>query len=110
MIVILIFVASAAVCINLFVKAFEFSTDSEDLTKAVLKAESAVESFKATPEDVKESTIYYDKDWNETDGEKKARYSLSIVPEKDGDLYTCHVIAYRNTKTLYELTAKRCIS
>lgn len=48
MFVILVFTISAAVCTNVFVKAYSFSNRSEELTIAVIKAESAIEAFKAS--------------------------------------------------------------
>ena len=83
MFVILVFTIAAAVCSNIFAKAYSFSTASKDLTMAVLKAESEAERFKAGTLDG--SALYraisarpiveeqgFDKDWRKTqspDGE-----------------------------------------
>ncbi|MDR0519095.1 MAG: hypothetical protein LBG82_03470 [Clostridiales Family XIII bacterium] len=47
MVVILIFSIAAAVCTNVFGKAYAISEESKALTMAVLKAESLAEEFKA---------------------------------------------------------------
>ncbi|MDR0596370.1 MAG: hypothetical protein LBG50_02400 [Clostridiales Family XIII bacterium] len=62
MVVILIFSIAAAVCTNVFGKAYGFSEESKDLTMAVLKAESIAEEFKAGGAD-KGGELLFDKDW-----------------------------------------------
>jgi len=45
-IVIFLFTLSSAICINIFAKAFIYSTDSENLTESSLKVMAVAETFK----------------------------------------------------------------
>jgi hypothetical protein len=93
MFVILIFTVSAAICTNIFAEAHKLSSDSKELTMAVLEAESAAEIFKADVtsgdsvwDEVSYSGpngfMYFDKDWQDTT-EDKAYYTLSHTPAAD---------------------------
>ncbi|MDR1292564.1 MAG: hypothetical protein LBJ91_04105 [Clostridiales Family XIII bacterium] len=74
MMVILIFAIAAAVCTNIFGKAYGFSTQSKALTMAVLKAESIAEEFKAgkTPG----GDAFFDKEWKPVADEGSAAYII----------------------------------
>jgi hypothetical protein len=84
MVVILIFALAAAVCTNIFGKAYEFSTQSKALTMAVLKAESIAEEFKVgtTPG----GDILFDKDWKPAADEGSAAYIIRSDVTADGDM------------------------
>lgn len=90
MVTILIFSLCAAICASVFVKAHSFSTRSEDLTMAVVKAQSAAETFKAGAEDAKQQTLnrdgvyteYFDEDWERISGddaEVKAAFGIYMT-------------------------------
>jgi hypothetical protein len=82
MVVILVFSLAAAVCANIFSKAYGFSTESKALTMAVLKSESIAEEFKAglTPD----GDLYFDKDWKQVAGADTAAYVISSDVTADG--------------------------
>jgi Tfp pilus assembly protein PilV len=107
MIVILVFSISAAVCMNIFVKAFNFSSDSENLTRAVLQAESALEEFKANPQAAEERAMYFTEDWVQTGSPAGASFVMTVTPALDGNIYTCDVKITQGGAELYALSAKR---
>jgi type II secretory pathway pseudopilin PulG len=75
---IMIFAIAAAVCLKIFVFANQISTESTELNRAVIAAQSSAECFKATGGDLSKTaallnksytagdtlTQYYDQDWN----------------------------------------------
>ncbi|MDR1042540.1 MAG: hypothetical protein LBL54_01385, partial [Clostridiales Family XIII bacterium] len=84
MVVILIFSLAAAVCTNIFGKAYGFSTDSKALTMAVLKAESIAEEFKVgkTPD----GDLLFNKDWKPVTDEGSAAYIIRSNVTEDGGM------------------------
>jgi Tfp pilus assembly protein PilE len=123
MFVILIFAISAAVCSSIFAEAYGVSTRSEELTMAVVKAESAAEEFKAGEGETAKAleagngghvVRFYDQDWNPINEEGKAMYALVLRPgasELNGvrtcDIAVKKVPATGATKEIFRLQAKR---
>jgi len=114
MFVILVFSVSAAICSDIFAKAYKFSSDSKDLTTAVLKAESVAEEIKAdvlsnTTDEEKTTPvyakIYYDKDWQDS-SEGDSVYTLTRSPSWHGDVLTVIVQVDRGDEHIYDITVQ----
>jgi len=75
----MIFALTAAVCLQIFVGSHQISSESSNLNRAVVRAQSAAECFKATHGDLEETARllnghfskdqnaafqYFDSDWN----------------------------------------------
>jgi type II secretory pathway pseudopilin PulG len=84
MMVILIFSIAAAVCTSIFSKAYGFSTESKDLTMAVITAESMAEEFKAGKEP--NGDMLFDENWKATTDEDKAKYFIRPDITEDGEM------------------------
>jgi hypothetical protein len=114
MFVILVFTISSAICANIFAKAYNFSTDSRDLTNAVIRAESAAEIFKADSDSgaSEEAIVYYDAEWRELDTEGGAYYALKLTPVIDGNLCIANVTVTKlkgNEKEIFSLDAVKYV-
>jgi len=123
MFVILVFTISAAICTNIFAKAYTFSSESKNLTTAVLKVGSAAEEIKADvlgkqeaySADAQavngENTLptyppsYYDKNWEETT-EANAVFTLSSEPEWNGHILEVSVGVVKNDEEIYSVVVK----
>jgi len=95
LIVIAVFAICAAACISIFTAAYFYTNDSAAASKAIVKAESAAEVFKATGGNVAVAAdilggttlstdsgmiVYYDKEW-QICGIIDASYLLSLVTD-----------------------------
>jgi len=122
LIVIAVFAICAVACISILTAAYFNASDSKATSHAVLKAESAVESFKMTGDDfaslaniiggtttvtglgsagVATVAVYYDNSWSVTDAEN-ASFALYLVIESaqnigDYDLIKGHVTVEKIT-------------
>jgi Tfp pilus assembly protein PilE len=105
MMVILVFTVSAAICTSIFVKAYKFSEDSEDLTMAVIKAESVAERFKAG-ENRDSDELYFDEDWEAVSSGNGSDFKIVLSPSKQGDMSVCAIEVYRGAESLYSLEVK----
>jgi Tfp pilus assembly protein PilE len=110
MVVILIFSVAAAVCTNIFAKAYEFSTESKALTMAILKAESIAEEFKAGQ--ATDGDVLFDKDWKPAEDEGSAAYLIRSDVTADGDMKVMDISVERTARAgasaegVYELQVK----
>ena len=100
----MIFALTAAVCLQIFVGSHQISSESSNLNRAVVKAQSGAECFKASNGDLKETGMllgghftegsnavlqYFDSDWKPVDkipGPADAGYTLEVrrVSEQAG--------------------------
>jgi Tfp pilus assembly protein PilE len=105
MVVILVFSIAAAICSNIFAKAYNFSTDSKALTMAVIKAESAAEAFKVGA--YNGDAQYFDEDWK-TSTEDKAVYAIRSETAQEGALDVCRITVTNDDKEqlIYDLEVK----
>ena len=99
LIVIAVFAICAAACVSILTVSFIYARDSRNMSRALLAAESAADSFKALSGDVSQTaevlngfvyfgaggdtlTIYYDENWQaicRTDTDN-VRYFLRMLP------------------------------
>ena len=103
--------------VKFFTSANTMSRQADDLSKGLIKAESAIELAKSfSPEEVakelggklddskesKEIVAYYDKDWMKTEPDKDWKYSLSVQmtgnANGNGVLWDINVTVNRNDK------------
>ena len=105
MVVILVFSIAAAICTSIFAKGFQFSAQSENLTRAVIKAESAAEVFKNNPSSASESEVFFDKNWEPMTTNIEAAFTIKLQPSSDGKLYSCiiDVINNHDDKSIYSI-------
>lgn len=92
---ILVFAICAAACVKIFVGSYIIASESKDMNKALLIAESAAECYKAAAGDVGEAaaildgnvsaaakgyviTVYYNKQWQECE-EDQAAYVMRLT-------------------------------
>jgi hypothetical protein len=110
MVVILIFSLAAAVCTNIFGKAYGFSTESKALTMAVLKAESIAEEFKAGK--APGGDLLFDKDWKPAADESSAAYRIRSDVTQGGDMKVMDISVEKTARSggaagdVYELRVK----
>ena len=111
MFVILIFALSAAICASVFAKAHSFSIRSEDLTMAVVRAESAAEIFKAGMGGADQQALehdgsfteYYNGKWQRIWGDdvkERAEYVvvMTMMPDNDLPVQACEMDVRRFSK------------
>jgi Tfp pilus assembly protein PilE len=107
MVVVFVFTACAAVCVSIFANSYNMSNRSEDLTNAMLRAESYAEKIKAAPDDM-DGTMYYDEEWKLSD-EEESRYSMQVRGNVGGvgadALYEYDIKVYKKgtEDAIYEL-------
>jgi Tfp pilus assembly protein PilV len=107
MVVILVFTISAAICTSIFAKAYRFSEDSENLTMAVIRAESAAEAFKASSDDERSpGELYYDESWKSVASKDDACFQIVLSPSKQGNLSVCDIGVYKGDENIYNLEVK----
>ncbi|MDR2157425.1 MAG: hypothetical protein LBO81_06580 [Clostridiales Family XIII bacterium] len=107
MVVILIFTIAAAVCTSIFAKAYSFSSDSKNLTMAVIKAESAAERFKASKgAGGQPDALYFDKHWQAVASERDAAFKIVLSPSEQGGMSVCDIEVYSGDKSIYNLEVK----
>ena len=99
-VVITVFAICAAVCVNIIVTSYLMTMEAVDTKNALITAESAAESFKATGGDTRRTTeilsesissyfsdnailIYYDNNWKPS-GEAQAYFVLQLI-KNDAD-------------------------
>jgi len=98
LIVVAVFAICSAACVRILASAFITARESRDKSYAVLAAESAAESFKATAGDLGRTavmlgaasgysdadgtvTVFYDRQWHAC-GSREANYRLRLVSAK----------------------------
>ncbi len=128
MIAILLFILSAAICIQVFVKAHTIEVKSTNLNEAVLASESVAEIFRSEEDfemllsDTLQADkladdrfqIYYDKNWEIT-SQSDSAYVLEVTLSEETNFQIGNIIVARNTKDesqskstpIYELTVKK---
>jgi type II secretory pathway pseudopilin PulG len=93
-----VFAAASAVCVQLFARAALISRQSTDLSRATLCAQSAAESFKAAGGDLPQVGLLlgagelsggrlalgYDRDWLLAEGGAAPVYLLTLTPGQTG--------------------------
>lgn len=114
---ILFFAIAAAVCTNVFVKAKQTGVQSTDLTNAVVASQRAAETFRAEHGDPQAAgarlgaadagsrgfTLYFDRDWKQTDEAESAVYTLSLEKAESSSLQTAEIVAFRGEDEIYRL-------
>ena len=128
MIAILLFILSAAICIQVFVKAHTIEVKSTNLNEAVLASESVAEIFRSDEDfemllsDTLQADkladdrfqIYYDKNWEITSASDSA-YVLEVTLSEETNFQIGNILVARNIKDesqskstpIYELTVKK---
>ena len=103
--------------VKFFTSANTMSRQADELSKGLIKAESAIELAKSfSPEEAaeklggelndskesKEIVVYYDKDWKATEQAKDCKYALTVLmtgnANGNGVLWDISVMVHRNDK------------
>ena len=116
---ILIFALSMGICGSIFVKAFEATTTSSDLSNAVFAAENAAEAFQLddNPNNLAEYLsgavavsgeiiTYYDRQWQVT-GADNALYILNLSILDEGTIKIADITINRGSKEIYNLLSRK---
>lgn len=139
-VVIFLFTVSAAICISIFANSYSFSSQSENLTEASLKAETVSEVFKKTGGDsesiikamdsegpthdiimanedgVEKYTLnfYYDKMWNSTDEHnKKYVFTVNVGPSnrtKTGYILKADITVVEGQENIFKMNTKKYLT
>lgn len=118
-----IFAVSSAICIQLFVKAYLLSRNSEELTHSLYEATSAAEVFKNSGGDIDEMSrllsthledgelvVYYNKDWNVRAQMSPGGYTMRIKLNSDKSPAEANIVLSDSSgEVIYSLTAKKQI-
>jgi hypothetical protein len=75
MIIILVFTLAAAICTQIFARAFNMSVESRELTMSSINAQTVAEQFKAGVSGI--PPLYFDRDWATAD-EAGAYYIIRL--------------------------------
>lgn len=109
LIVIAVFAICAVACIRIISTAYLYSRDSRDIGFAVIAAENAAETFKATSGDFyfvadliggavvngdSEVIVYFDSDWEASIGENAAH--ILKLTETDSEFFGGHTLISAN--------------
>jgi hypothetical protein len=109
MIIILVFTLAAAICTQIFARAFGMSTESHDLTMSSINAQTVAEQFKADQADVE--PLYFDRDWVATD-EANAYYIIQLNDQSDStEMKDAYVNVYKagGGEAFYSLHVKEYV-
>ncbi len=116
----LIFTICAAVCLNLFVRGFQESKESQDLSMATLAAQNIAEVLKATNANEKEmaeaiivsseNIIYYNENWENIQNQEGSMFTASINTLKDEEFMSSVIeISDKNGNFIYSLEVAKYI-
>ncbi|MCL2492566.1 MAG: hypothetical protein FWF33_00785 [Clostridiales bacterium] len=83
MIVIAIFTAAAAICMQIFAASFRQSEQSRALTMSAVNAQTVAERFKADAA-AEQAPLWFDRDWKQVKTEADAYYTVTLVPQISG--------------------------
>lgn len=111
MIIILVFSIAAAICTSIFAKGYQFSSESENLTHAVIRAESAAEKFKIESENASDSEIFFDNNWKEITSAEDAAFTMVLKTHSDGNLNTCEIdiINENSDESIYKINVAKFV-
>ena len=109
MIVILVFSIAAAICTSIFAKGYQYSSESENLTHAVINAESAAEKFKVDPSATSASEVLFNENWEVIDSSKEVAFTMKLTPSTDGNLNLCDisVINENSGESIYDIVVAK---
>lgn len=115
-IIILIFAICCAICLSLFTASRRISIEAQDLSSAIIEAQSVAESLKSCHGDLdslpslikgaKEDdaiTVYYDTDWQITTNSNAAIYKIEVSAAESANMLHAQVVVYKQGKNIYEL-------
>jgi hypothetical protein len=117
----LLFTLCAAVCLQVFSRAFVRSDESRVLAQATLRVQSVAEAFKSGAGDAASLAalvggsvteggvaLYYDADWAPA-GEGEAVYRLDCRLAAAGPMKSAQISAVKEGQEIFALTAKKYI-
>lgn len=109
MVVILVFSIAAAICTSIFAKGYQFSSESQNLTRAIINAESAAEEFKVSTQKTTESEVFFDDNWKQTDDKDNAAFTMKLSPSTEGNLNLCtiDIVNMDNDESIYTIETAR---
>lgn len=119
----LFFAMAAAICLNVFVRGHVESQKNEALSMAVIKAQNAAESVKASEGSMARMerlldaaqedgvfVLYYDGDWQRTYEEGQSEYVLQVAAKTDGQaMLHAEILVSDDAGTIYTLSVARYI-
>lgn len=119
---VLIFSISVAICVKVFMKAYNISYSTKELNMAVTRCTSAAELFYGFSGDLSQIqmemdadhsgisdkgslTLFYNGKYDKC-SEKDAEYYMLLVNHKDEDILTCDITMckYNNDEVIYSLS------
>jgi len=109
MIIILVFTLAAAICTQIFARAFNMSVESRELTMSSMTAQTVAEEFKAGKPVIE--SRYFDREWAVTD-QAGAYYTVLLEEQSESsDMRNAFVSVYKEGKTesIYSLHVKEFI-
>ncbi len=110
-IMILVFAFTAAFCLMAFVWADTTSEEQVARDSAIIEAQNMAELLKNShgKEIEKAEAVYFDGNWEETDGENHWEYVLTVEPEKEEQEFlggATVLVSDREQEEIFALTVK----
>ncbi len=115
----LFFFIMAAVCISIFANGHIISNESNMLSMAVLSAQNAAESFKASEgnaEDLAQMleinssenlTVHYDENWLETDIQNAVYSTVIVINPSQNNMQSANICVKNGDVIIYEIGVMR---
>ena len=113
-IALMFFSLAAAICLQLFIGAHNFSEDASNKSRATIESQNIAECFKAANGDMAETArllgcetdgdieLWFDGDWNRVEHDGVFRACLYVMHNEDEGLTTASLMISQAQKTLIE--------
>ncbi len=120
-VVIFFFAVSSVVCVNIFTNARLISISSTDVANAMLRAQTAAETIRASNEPRSPAmfsgaverangyTVYYDKDWGDLSGAADAAYEMNVAFSGDARLIKASITVLKKDEELFHIDTARYV-
>ncbi len=108
---ILFFIIVSAICVQAFAGSYVKSREANELTQAVNLATNAAEEYLSS-DSYKSFTDYYDKDWDEVDGDSGVYKVTGIIIESETEslCQSMHVVVSTiEDEEIYSLSIEKAI-
>jgi len=96
MMALLFFALAAAICMQFFVQANQISRQSANLNQAIFVSQSLAEEFRALGGLMSDQTLYFDQDWNVSNGENAVFTSTFNVISAADDMFLANIAVFEH--------------
>jgi len=96
MVALLFFALAAAICMQFFVQASQISRQSANLNQAIFVSQSLAEEFRAMNGQMSDQTLYFDREWNESEIENAIFTSTFRVTATTYDMLLANIAVFEH--------------